>query len=55
MSLRHDGSTVQGSQVTNILATKTVWERHYPGPALFRHSEEGANLLSEEIMKDPRQ
>jgi len=55
MSLRHDESTVQGSQGTNILATKTVWEHHYPGPALFRHNEEGANLLSEQIMKSPHQ
>jgi hypothetical protein len=55
MSLRHDESTVQGSQGTNILATKTVWERHYLSPALFRRNEEGTDLLSEEIMKGPHQ
>lgn len=55
MSLRHDESTVQGSQGTNILTTKAVWERHYLGPALFRRNEEGTDLLSEEIMKGPHQ
>ena len=47
MSLRHDESTVQGLQGTNILATKTVWERHYVGPVLFRRNEEEKDLLSE--------